>query len=161
MSDHDGTVRIEYTLYADRADGTYSGIDETHAHLNMPATFIWGRGLRDRPVVVRFHPPEGSGWKVATQLVPGGDPPTFRAPNLYYFLDSPTELSDFTLREWRVGSGDREYTIRLAVHHAGTEQEVDRCVEMVKPVVAEAAAVFGEYPNFDYGTYTFIADYLP
>src|SRR5690606_4745844 len=32
---------------------------------------------------------------------------------------------------------------------------------MAKKVVAEQIAVFGEPPDFDYGTYTFIADYLP
>jgi len=34
------TVKISYTLFANFVDGTYSGIDESHAHLNMPATFI-------------------------------------------------------------------------------------------------------------------------
>jgi hypothetical protein len=33
------TVVFEYTLFGDRTDGTYDGIDDTHAHLNMPATF--------------------------------------------------------------------------------------------------------------------------
>src|SRR5690606_6175786 len=78
-----------------------------------------------------------------------------------YFLDSPTELSAFTLREWTITSGGRTQTIRLAVHHAGTEEDVDRYTEMAQKVVAEQIAVFGEAPAFDYGTYTFIADYLP
>src|SRR5690606_12996256 len=78
-----------------------------------------------------------------------------------YFLDSPTELSAFTLREWTITSGGRTQTIRLAVHHAGTEEDVDRYTEMAQKVVAAQIAVFGEAPAFDYGTYTFIADYLP
>ena len=41
VSGHKGTVVVEYTLFGDRADGTYDGIDPTHAHLNMPATVIW------------------------------------------------------------------------------------------------------------------------
>ena len=36
ISGHDGTVIFEYTLFGDRVDGTYVGIDRTHAHLNMP-----------------------------------------------------------------------------------------------------------------------------
>ncbi|MFO7259825.1 MAG: PDZ domain-containing protein [bacterium] len=161
VAGHDGTVRFRYTLFADRADGTYSAIDLTHAHLNMPATFVWARGLEERPIRITFHPPAGSGWKAATQLVPTDDPMTFTAPNLQYFLDSPTELSAFTLREWTITSGGRTQTIRLAVHHAGTEEDVDRYTEMAQKVVAEQIAVFGEAPAFDYGTYTFIADYLP
>ena len=33
---HDGTINISYTLFANRGDGTYAQIDETHAHLNIP-----------------------------------------------------------------------------------------------------------------------------
>jgi len=161
VAGHDGTVRFRYTLFADRADGTYSAIDATHAHLNMPATFVWARGLEERPIRITFHPPAGSGWKAATQLVPTDQPMTFTAPNLQYFLDSPTELSDFTLREWTIASAGRTQTIRLAVHHAGTDADVDRYTGMAQKVVAEQIAVFGEAPAFDYGTYTFIADYLP
>ena len=40
---HSGTVVFNYTLFADRGGGTYAQIDETHAHLNMPATFMWAR----------------------------------------------------------------------------------------------------------------------
>src|SRR5690606_11407870 len=115
VSGHDGTVRFSYTLFADRADGTYSGIDNTHAHLNIPSTFAWARGLEDRPITVSFRVPRGSNWKVATQLFATDDPYTFTAPNLYYFLDSPVELSDFDVREWTVHDNGRDYTIRLAV----------------------------------------------
>lgn len=158
---HDGIVTVSYTLYADHADGTYPGIDETHAHLNMPAVFMWARGLGDRPITITFHPLPGSGWKVATQLGPTGDPWTFTAPDLDYFMDSPTELSSFSIRQWPVASGNSEYTMRVAVHHNVSEADVDRYVEWVQPIVEEAKSVFGELPDFDFGTYTFIADFLP
>ena len=57
VAGHDGTVRMEYTLFGDRVDGTYAAIDNTHAHLNMPATFMWARGLEDRPISVTFRAP--------------------------------------------------------------------------------------------------------
>lgn|GEM_PF-5167511 len=34
---HDGTVKFTYTLFADHADGTYSGVNREHAHLYMGA----------------------------------------------------------------------------------------------------------------------------
>ena len=40
---HDGTVRISYIVWGDRIDGTYLSIDHSHAHLNMPATFMFAR----------------------------------------------------------------------------------------------------------------------
>jgi predicted metalloprotease with PDZ domain len=156
VTEHDGTVRFSYTLFADRADGTYSGIDNTHAHLNIPATFAWARGLEDRPVVVTFDRPDPE-WEIATQLVPTTDPERFTAPHLQYFMDSPTEISDQTVRSWTVGP----QTIRIALHHAGTEAEADAYAEMAKKIVAEQQAIFGELPRFDHGTYTFLADYLP
>src|SRR5690606_38669126 len=79
VPEHDGSVQVSYTLFADRADGTYSGIDNTHAHLNMPATFMWARRTEARPIRVTFDVPEGSGWRVATQLVPSSEPTTFTA----------------------------------------------------------------------------------
>jgi predicted metalloprotease with PDZ domain len=160
VSGHDGTVSVTYTLYADRAGGTYSGIDLTHAHLNMPATFMWARGYDDHPITVTFFPADTS-WKVATQLAPTEDPYVFTAPNLQYFLDSPTELSDFSMRTWDVESDGNTYTIRLAVHHDGTEEDVDTYLEKAKKIVAVQTEIFGALPEFDFGTYTFIADYLP
>lgn len=159
VSGHDRTVIVRYTLYANRAGGTYSGIDRTHAHLNIPATFMWARGADERPVIVTFGdlPPE---WGIATQLARGLEVGSFTAPNLQRFMDSPIELSDFDLRTWIV-DGPPEQTIRLAIHHAGTGTEVDAYVEDIKKIVAEQGAVYGEFPVYDDGTYTFLADYLP
>ena len=154
------SVVVRYTLFADRAGGTYSGIDRTHAHLNIPATFMWAPGTEDYPITVRFQPADAS-WKAATQLFPTSDRYTFTAPNLYYFLDSPVELSDHELRTWTVDEGRMPQAIRLAVHHQGTSAEVDAYAETAKKVVAEQIAVYGEPPMYDGGTYTFIADYLP
>jgi predicted metalloprotease with PDZ domain len=160
VAGHDGTVSVTYTLYADRAGGTYSGIDPTHAHLNMPATFMWARGHEGRPITITFFPPTDD-WRIATQLVPTEDPFVFTAPDLQYFLDSPTELSAHAVRSWEVESAGRAQTIRLAVHHDGTEEDVDTYAGKAQKVVAEQIKIFGELPAFDYGTYTFIADYLP
>ncbi len=160
VAGHDGTVTVTYTLYANRAGGTYSGIDRSHAHLNMPATFMWARGFEERPVRVAFAPADSS-WRVATQLPATDDPYVFTAPDLTYFLDSPTELSDFDERSWEVDSGGRTQTIRLVVHHEGSDADVDQYLAKAKAVVDAQIAVFGELPEFDYGSYTFIADYLP
>ncbi|MBA3260751.1 MAG: M61 family metallopeptidase, partial [Gemmatimonadales bacterium] len=133
-----------------------------HAHLNMPASFAWARGLEARPVAVRFAPPTGSRWRVATQLVGTADPLTWAAPDLAYFMDSPTELSAFTLRDWTVaGPGGRTDTIRIALHHEGTDAELDAFADATRKVVAEQVGIFGETARFDHQVYTFLADYLP
>ncbi|KQW83056.1 M61 family metallopeptidase [Brevundimonas sp. Root1279] len=157
---HDGTVAITYTLFGDRGDGTYAQINPDHAHLNMPATLMWARGYDERPVTVRFRPSDPS-WTIATQLAPTGDPQVFTAPNLQYLMDSPTELADLTMREWSIDDNGVERTVRIALHHTGTEAEADEFAARARRVVDAQIAIFGDAPDFDYGTYTFLADYLP
>lgn len=157
-----GVIRMTYTVFADRAGGTYTGIDRTHAHMNMPATFAWAEGHEQEPITIAFTVPAGSNWRAATQLMPTRDPMRFTAPDMQYFMDSPTELSDHMVRSWTVaGPGGRVDTLRIAMHHTGTDAELDAYTEMAKKVVAEQVAIFGETAQYDNGTYTFIADYLP
>ncbi len=159
---HNATVNVLYTLFGNLVDGTYTGIDQTHAHLNMPATFLWAKGLENAPINITFDVPPNSKWRVASQLRPTNDPNTFAAPNLQYFMDSPTELSTYSLKEWPVTNTDgKPLTMRLALHHDGTQADVDTYADMVKKVVQEARGVFGEWPSYDYGNYTFIQDVSP
>lgn len=156
---HDGTVRVVYRLFGDHADGTYTGIDTTHAHLNMPATFMWAVGLDLRPIRVTFVPPSASNWKVATQLYPTASPFEFTAPNLQYFLDSPTELANLLMSTFQAEDrSGRSATFRLAVHGAAAQADVDALAAMVRTVVTEQAEVFGEFPVFEPGSYTFLLD---
>ncbi|RKS55219.1 putative metalloprotease with PDZ domain [Gillisia mitskevichiae] len=156
ITGHDGTVNVEYILFGNRADGTYSQIDNTHAHLNMPATFMYAEELQHRPIEITFNMPEDLSWKIATQLKPT-KANTYMAPDLYYFMDSPTELSDFSLREFKMDGKN----ISFALHHDGTDAEFDEYFDQVKRIVEQEKQVFGELPDYDYGQYTFIACYLP
>tara|TARA_E500000318_G_scaffold26706_1_gene26732 strand:- start:704 stop:2500 length:1797 start_codon:yes stop_codon:yes gene_type:complete len=156
VSGHDGTINIKYILFANRGGGTYSQVDETHAHLNIPATFMFAPELSERKIEVTFDVREDLDWKVATQL-PLVSGTTYSAPNLYYFMDSPTEISNFMLRSFEVDGK----TINLALHHNGTEAEADEYFEKVKKVVLAEKEVYDELPDFDYGNYTFLACYIP
>lgn len=157
---HNGSVQISYTLFANRGDGTYSQVDETHAHLNIPATFIYVPEFQERRIEVTFNIREDLNWKVATQL-PQVSGNTYSAPDLDYFMDSPVEISDFGLREFEVESGTKKYTIQLALHHPGTAEELNEYFEKVKKVVIAEKDVFGQFPDFDFGRYTFLACYIP
>jgi predicted metalloprotease with PDZ domain len=162
VTGHDGIVRIVYKIYGDHVDGTYLAIDPTHAHMNMPATLLWARGLDARPVRITFEPPKGLGWIAATQLYPTDDPWTFTAPNVQYLMDSPTELSAQTIRTFKVrGPDGKDATIRVALHHDAGDAEVNEFVAGTEKIVKEHAAVFGELPAFEPGSYTFLGDYVP
>lgn len=162
IAQHDGTVRVVYRIYGDRIDGTYLGVDATHAHMNMPATLVWAEGLDMRPVRVTFVPPPGRSWTVATQLFSTDDPLTFTAPNMHYLMDSPTEFSDHILKTFASkGPDGREETIRAAIHHADADAEVQRYMDALQKIARVQAMIFGELPDFEPGHYTFLADYLP
>ena len=50
IPEHGETVKVSYTLFGNWTDGTYASIDPSHAHLNMPATFMWVVGQDKRPL---------------------------------------------------------------------------------------------------------------
>ena len=157
VPNHGDTVVVKYKVYGDILDGTFLAIDTTHAHLNMPAAIMWARDFDDRPASLTFVPPAGAKWRVATQLHPGPTPFDFTSPNLQYLMDSPVEFGPIAVREFSVGSR----TFRFAVHHTGSDAELDDFVKDVARVVRQEGAVFGEYPEYESGAYWFLADYLP
>lgn len=158
---HNGTITIGYTLFGNYADGTYLGIDPESIHLNMPATFMWMQGLDNAPITLQFDLPKENKGIVATQLFPAGGM-TYTAPNLQYFMDSPTKIGDQQIREWTAGNPDgKSYTFRIALESNATAAGADELAEKVKKIVNEAKAVFGEFPKYDNGSYTFIAGANP
>ena len=156
-----GAVKITYTLFGDRTDGTYSAIDETHAHLNAPSTFIYAEGYEQKPIKLKITGRPDLNWKVATQLRKDSDG-AYYAPNLQYFLDSPIEISDHKTREWKLTSTKGAVrNIHLVAHQNETDEEVDAYWNWIKSIVGEEEAIFGELPAFDYNVYTFLVCYLP
>ena len=113
-------------------------------------------GKQNAPVALQFSLPEGSKWKVATQLASQPDG-TWTAANVDRMMDAPIELGTFTLKEWKTGDS----LFRMAIHHKGTDKEAEAFANMGAAVTAEAEGVFGGFPKFDSGAYTFLLDYLP
>ncbi|MCK9407772.1 MAG: PDZ domain-containing protein [Bacteroidetes bacterium] len=159
--EHDGTVILTYTVFGDRVDGTYLGIDQTHAHVNMPAAFMWGRGLDDRPISLTFITPKGSSWKIATQLQRTQNPAAFTAPNFQYFMDSPTELSNHRFREWEVDSNGKRMKMKIVLHGSDSASYLDAYARMTRALVFEHLALWKSLPPFEFDEYLFLCDYHP
>ncbi|MFD2144350.1 hypothetical protein [Mucilaginibacter antarcticus] len=158
---HTSTFKVSYTLFANWTDGTYAGIDPSHAHLNMPATFMWLEGAESRPVMFEFNDLEKYGWKVITQLK-HENANVYSAPDFQYMMDSPTELSASKTASWEVANTDgKKQRINVSVHSNDDQSVVNSFGTMVQKVVQEHKAVFGDLPIFDYGEYTFINDVYP
>ncbi|MDB5125034.1 MAG: glycyl aminopeptidase [Mucilaginibacter sp.] len=161
VGEHPETVVITYTLFGNWTDGTYASIDDSHAHLNMPAAFMWVPGQEKRPLRFEFDDLDKHGWKVATQLKSEGAN-IYSAPDLQYMMDSPTELSNFKETSWDVINTDgKKEKINLTIHSDDSQPVVDNFGKMVQKMVLEEKAVFGELPAYDYGEYTFLDDVYP
>ena len=159
---HKETVRVTYTLYGNYADGTYMGIDPQSIHLNMPATFMWVKGFDQRPIELKFSLPSENMGVVATQLVPTADRYTFTAPGLQYFMDSPVKIGKLTVNEWqRTNTDGKPITFRVALEAAVPDSTAGGFAQKIARIVDQARAVYGEFPRYDYGTYTFLASLNP
>ena len=157
---HTETVKLSYTLFGNWTDGTYASIDPSHAHLNMPAAFMWVVGQDKRPIKFEFNDLDKYGWKVATQLKNEGAN-IYSAPNMQYMMDSPTELSAYKINSWDVDNNGKKEKINLTIHSDDSQQVIDAFAKQVQRMVLEEKAVFGELPVYDYGEYTFLDDVYP
>jgi predicted metalloprotease with PDZ domain len=161
IPEHGDAVKVSYTLFGNHTDGTYAGIDDSHAHLNMPAAFMWVVGQDARPLKFEFNDLDKYGWKVATQLKHEGTN-VYSAPNMQYMMDSPTELSKYNETGWDVTNPDgKKLRINLTIHSDDDQATIEKFGTMVKKVVAEEKGVFGEFPVYDFGEYTFLDDVYP
>ena len=157
---HKGYVKIHYKLFANRGDGTYSQIDETHGHLNSPATFMYAPDFKVRPHQITFNLPPDLDWRVATQLEHIGDG-VYRAPDLDYLMDSPIELSNYQLKEFVLKHHRKKYKIQFVLHGEAEAEDFNDYFEKVQKIVREEVRVFGDLPDFDFNRYTFLACYAP
>lgn len=161
IPNHGNSVKITYTLFGNWIDGTYAGFDETHAHMNIPATFAFPVGMDNRARLVKFDYKGKQNWKVATQLKPMGNE-TYFAPNFQYFMDSPIEIADYKTAKWQVKNANgKTQTIHLVSHSNDTQKTIDDYADMLKKMVDEHVAVWGEFPTYDYGNYYFLQDVYP
>jgi predicted metalloprotease with PDZ domain len=155
-------VRLKYTLYGNYADGTYAGIDPAGVHLNMPAAFLWMKGVDNVPITIHFNLPEQEHWTIATQLQPTNDPNTFMARGLQYFMDCPVVIGNLNYRNWVVKNPDgKTYNFRIALDGTADSADFNAFSDKVQRIVQQEQAVYGEVPAYDYGTYTFLASINP
>ena len=139
VAGHGGTVVVTYKVFGDRTDGTYLERRRgARAHEHAGDADVRARAVRAAGAR-HVRAAAGPAWKVATQLFPTHDPLVFTAPNIHYLMDSPTEFSNFTLRTFTVDDGvNGPQTLRIALHHDGTDAEADASSRDVEKTVREA-----------------------
>ena len=126
---------------------------------------------RDPDVGERLRRPAGAAcassrriprWKIATQLPPTASPTPSAAPEPAVSDGQPDRAQRPHGARVAGRRRRRARTIRIALHHPGTDAEADVFAEQ-----AEAGGRAARSPSsatcrdYDFGTYTFLADYLP
>ncbi len=155
VTGHNGTLFLTYTLFGDRGDGTYAQVNQNHALLNPPATFMYVPSLKDRPIQLNIITKNNPKWKIDTQLISQGGN-SFLASNLDYFMDSPILISEHKTFSYTIQTGETTQTIKLAIAQEGNEEDINFLFNELQKAIKETQDIFGAYPLFDFGTYTFL-----
>lgn len=154
-------VTITYTLFGNWVDGTYAAFDRDFAHMNMAATFMYPIGLDNRPRTLQLNYADKPNWKVVTQLQDLGKGKYF-AKDFQYFMDSPVNIGTLKSMKWDVTSPDgKQQTIQFHTNTKDAQPIVDNFGNLLKKMVDEQIAVFGELPTFDYGNFYFMQNVNP
>lgn len=151
-----GSLTISYTLYANRADGTYSGISEDFVVLNMPSSFMWVDELANNPVKVTFDLKGKGKWKIGTQLKElDSAKHIYCAPDFQSFMDSPCLIGDlkFVKLEFDI---DQMPEILIAAHTSDTFHDLEKLKNSTQKVILEQARIFGDLPEFENNKYIFL-----
>jgi predicted metalloprotease with PDZ domain len=74
-------------------------------------------------------------------------------------MDSPTELARLVTSTFEVPNpGHAPARFRVMAHSDGAQADVDALAVLVQRLVREEMAVFGEFPDYEPGSYTFLLD---
>ena len=142
FADLGDSVTVKYKVYGDRVDGTYLAVDDTHAHINMPAVIMWAHGLDDRPATITFEAAGRAALARGDAAAPGTSL-EFTAPNLQYLMDSPAEFGPRRFVQFigRTAGNSASPCITPARTPSST-----RYVKDVEKIVAQEGAIYGEFP---------------
>jgi len=157
---HDGEINVSYKIFGDKADGVFSQFSEDQTIVNNPSTFMYINALASRPVQITYENRKDLKWKIATQLEDKGGN-KYEAENLQEFMDSPALLANFELKERTIESGEASFKLKLAIKHKSEPEAVEALFEKLTKIAEEQRKVFGSFPDYEYGSYTFIASYSP
>lgn len=142
-TDRPGSVTVTWELYANDLTVRTNHVDDHHALLVAPATFVVVEQARDRRHEVRVDADD----PVWSLLPPGDEPGTFVADDLDHLLDSAFEVGDHPHVEVDVDGVAHRF---VWCGHGG-RPDLGRISEDVAAMARAAVALFdGDHPVTDY-----------
>lgn len=157
VEEHDGSISISYTVFADKGNETFSQINEEFAILNHPSIFAYIPALSSRPIEVAYKNLQTSNSSIVNQLKASKNKTnTYEASNLEEFMDAPTLIGEITATEKVIESGSKDYTLGLYAISDKSENELTQLLDEINNVTEEQKNIFGGYPKFENNTYSLL-----
>jgi predicted metalloprotease with PDZ domain len=150
----EGTVQVQYRVFANDLTGSFSQVESAHANINGPSVFMYVNGHKPDPITLSIEAP--ADWKVLSGFSTSTTERSFRVPNYDLLVDTPLEISaECTLDDFQ----EQGKTIVVAVHtYSEDDADRSRLLAGVKEIVkAEMAAM----PLPDFQHYLFIFHFVP
>lgn len=108
----------------DRGFGFFNcAMSEKFGFINGPACFMYLDGHKEKPVELTVYVPQG--WKIATGMERTNKPNVFRAINYDEFIDSPIEMGELWIGEFKVGETLFEVSIAGTVSDSVRDHWLD------------------------------------
>ncbi|MFC1748968.1 M61 family metallopeptidase [Pseudomonadota bacterium] len=147
----EGTLDIEYQVYAWDLSVRSAHMDTRHAYFNGTSVFLKAHGKDELPVTVDIlAPSEGTAkeWRVATSMTMAGATQwefgRYSANSYDELIDHPVEIGEFELASFEV-SGTPHHVVISGKHNTDT---VRLCKDL-KEICEAEIAFFGELPSMD------------
>ncbi|HEY0136297.1 MAG TPA: PDZ domain-containing protein [Nannocystis sp.] len=137
--------RVRYRVFADEPGVRTSFVDDRHASLNGPSTFMYLVGQTSRPAAVEVKLP--ARWQAHSALEPAGAISTtsanFTAPDYDTLVDAPIVLGTPELRTFDVGPARIELVFSAP---AGSNADTARIAADLQKIVGTFARLMGGLP---------------
>nr|HEX4312735.1 PDZ domain-containing protein [Kofleriaceae bacterium] len=149
-------LTIRYALYAHELTVRTNHVDDTHAFLHGPATFLYVPARRGEPVEVTVHAPaDAPDWQLACGLAPAGEPGpapwTLRAASIDELYDQPIHAG--ASRSFAVPATVPTRLVMWGDRAPGGPFDEARLAADLAAIVDDHCARFGEAP---FAHYTFV-----
>lgn len=139
----DSVVRVSYRVYGFEFSVRTNHIDDGHAFLNCPNTFLYVDGEQDRDYDVVVTPP--AGWDLECALPPGTDVEapsrSFHAQNYDLLADSPFFLGKFTRHNFEAAGIPHEIVL-----YGQGNRHVSEWIEPFQKIIDAEVELFGDNP---------------
>ena len=138
-------LNVSYRVHAFEHTVRTSFVDADHAYLNGTSIYMYAHGMKDRPITVTFAPHKS--WKVISTTLPkkNGSEWVRTAPNYDLLADSPVEIGNHTIREFKAAGVPH----RVALY-GRSNADLDKLIDGMKKVVEATTSVFGTNPCKEY-----------